>query len=113
MLRRVAEAIKFIIKDPKDWVRVCLRESKWRSVVSYGDDEKFSIWYHLYENSNGVRRYEITYTGKFRGDTYPYRLDKFFLNSVKPWANGIRISGIDSYQTACQQMTMDELKGTK
>lgn len=111
MFRRILEAVRYIFRDPKDWVRVCLRESKWHTVRNYGDTERFSIWYHLYENSRGIRRYDITYTGEFHGKTYPYRRDKFFLNSVKPWAKGIPVRGIDSYQLTLQQMTMDELAG--
>lgn len=111
MFQRMIEAIIYIFTDSKDWVRVCLHESRWHTILERGDDKKFSVWYHLYENSRGIRRYEITYTGDFNGKTKPYRRDKFFLNSVKPWAKGIWVTGIDSYQTACQQMTMDELAG--
>lgn len=112
MFQRMIETIKYIFIDSKDWVRVCLHASKWHTAFNDDrDEEKFSIWYHLYENSRGIRRYEITYTGDFHGNTKPYRRDTFFLNNVRPWAKGIWVKGIDSYQTACQQMTMDKLAG--
>lgn len=111
MFRRIPEAIKYILRDPKDWILVHKEESKWDCINGFGDKDPFVIWYLLYETSSGVRRYKINYTGSFGRQKTAHKRDDFFLNSVKPWLSGVRVKGIDSYAVACQQMTMDELAG--
>lgn len=109
--KRIPEAIRYILREPNDWVRVLLNDSKWYTTDQFGDKESFVIWYHLYENSRGFRRCETHYTGEYGNRKTAHKEDVFFLNSVRPWLRGIRVKGIDSYSMALQQQTMDELAG--
>lgn len=78
------------------------------------------LHYDLYEDKNGIRKVEISFTGLkmvpilTRDPSAPQRhaeADEFYVEKVKPWLKGIRVEGIDSYEHASQQASMDELRG--
>jgi len=67
------------------------------------DSKKGKLYYYLYENQHGDRKFDVADT--FRGD---YDLDRMpkddfifrnedYLTKVKPWMDGRKITGVTSY----------------
>jgi hypothetical protein len=78
------------------------------------------LHYDLYEDKNGVRKVDISFTGLLlapmlvknpKSPQMHANVDEFYVAKVRPWLKGLHVKGIDSYEHASQQLSVDELKG--
>lgn len=88
-------------------------EMKFVSGEASGKDAG-ALHYELYESKHGMRDVEISFSGMalkgYNPEEYA-KTDSFYITSVKPWLRGVRITTINTYEQARQQLSMEALQG--
>lgn len=112
MIRRMSEEPDWLIVHREDTPLVLADNTDKTTADGH-------LHYELYEDKNGNREVEISFTGlkmatlniaKGRVQMYA-NVDDFYVKKVKPWKRGLRVRGIDTYEQAGQRLSFDELKG--
>lgn len=67
--------------------------------------------YVLYESKYGVRKYVAINSTLGRKIVATFKDDEFYTNVILPWKEGIRTPGVQTYEQAEQQQTIDILAG--
>ena len=99
------------------WFKALFEKDDWRLVGTLemgivetnpirNDKTTGTLYYYLYENQHGERKFDIadTIRGEYELDTLPktdiaYRSAEY-MEKVKPWLGGRKVTGITSYAKA-------------
>lgn len=97
-----------IVGGEVGWVVVCGHST---TITDTSKKDVGFVHHLLYESQYGVRKVEsnVSTPGIFTGTTVED--DRFYIYKVKPWLNGVRVSGVNTYEEALRQQTADVLAG--
>lgn len=109
----ILEAEKVLANKKKDFVLVLQHKSTWCFNNRFTGDlaEEFHLYYNLYENALGDRKYELLCDSKTDSALEQSKVrDEFYITKLLPWVNGVIMLDIDTYEEARAKLFVEKLK---
>lgn len=98
-------------KNKERYRLVHQRSENWKNINEIKKTEiKFKIYFSLYENKFGDRKYEVHVNDRKIELEDQYKYGIFYIEYIAPWLEGAYVSGINSYDEAGMDEMADRLK---